>query len=943
MASEPLGEIDGLGAGAEITWSEGVWSFDEDDFLLLALLQDPIYAAELCFQDPKNTEYSGCYRVRDYQYPLFRIDDHYAGAACGRSTGKALANDAPVLTPAGYRPISDLQIGDMVVGSNGLPTPVLGVYPQGMRDIYAVTFRDGTVVECDGDHLWTVTCDHWQSRGHGCKTVRLKEMAATKMSYRVPLPTRVVEFAERPTYPQDPWLVGALLGDGNLTRPGFIRFASVDPENIERLEAALPDDAELAHDGGCNYRIRSREYVYAQPGVKSAGRKPHELLEWSRASGLQGKAAHEKRVPEELLWGSPTERQGVLAGLVDTDGYIDPRSGGAEICTVSPGLAEDIRHLVWSLGGTASIREKKTTHRVAYRVQFRIPHVCPARLERKCAAWRKGDSARTVNRDWRSISSIHPVGQKPATCIEVAAEDGLFMTSNMVLTHNTESIRARAFSHPFRRIGLNLLLTAPELIHLYPLTDAIEGRLRDTRLTREFLDMRGGKTGFTHRPFGVEFLDGTKIIGRIPRLTGVGVKGQHQPDLIIDEAQDYPEKGWIEVNETVMRETVDYKGDPDFHYHFYGVHSGARDSRFHDLIEKGEFRIINVTALQRPDWNATQKANAKAMYGGTSSPDYRRNILGEAGAAASQMFVTGRLIACLDQDRESDYNTKEYKHQLIRVEEFDEYLQGVTDEDWLGAYSAYLDLPDSFGTIYAGSDIGLTISPTEIMVFSHEEVGKVPRMKLLRRYTLERFREIQIRRVYYALAWHFGQRLEAFGIDATGLGKPIFQGIEDDPNTPQRLLDVARGYFFNAKVPVDVDPDFVMEDTNGHLRDQYGSAVKKEVDPLTNQERLVTYMSFIEASTKYLRDWVDSGFLLLPFDTEITTDMQGETQQRIQAVGKISGNRKPNAFHILDAMRGAAMGWKAEEVEEKLEFKKPEPVMDIALDISDPVGMGGMF
>lgn len=590
---KPLGEIENLCEGEPIVWAQGVWTFDDDDFLLLALLQDPIFASELCFSDAKNTEYSGCYRVRDYQYPLFRIEDLYAGAACGRSTGK------------------------------------------------------------------------------------------------------------------------------------------------------------------------------------------------------------------------------------------------------------------------------------------------------------------------------------------------------------TESIKARSFSHTFRRIGLNLLLTAPELIHLLPLTDAVEARIRDTRLTREFLDTRGGKTGFTHRPFGVDFVDGTKIVGRIPRISGTGVKGQHQPDLIIEEAQDYPEKGWTEISETLLREMVNYKGDPDFHFHFYGVHSGARDSRFHALMEGGEFRIINVTALQRPDWNASQKATAKAMYGGSSSPDYRRNILGEAGAAANQMFVSSRLMACVDQDRESDYNTKEYTHQLLRVEEVDEILNGMPEEERPMAYSSILNLPDSFGTSYLGSDIGLTISPTVIMVFSHEVVDKVPRMKLIRRYTLERFREKQIRAIYYALAWRLGLKMEAFGIDATGLGKPIFQAIEDDEDTPPRLLEVARGYFFNAMVPVDVDPDFVMEDNSGHLRDQYGSAVKKEIDPLTNKERLVTYMSMLEASTRYLRDWVDSGFLLLPFDTEITTDMQGETQQRLRTVGKMSGRHKPNAFHILDAMRGAAMGWKAQEIEEKIQFTPREPILDMALDLSDPMdGMG---
>ena len=277
----------------------------------------------------------------------------------------------------------------------------------------------------------------------------------------------------------------------------------------------------------------------------------------------------------------------------------------------------------------------------------------------------------------------------------------------------TESIKWRSVSHVFKRIGQNLLLTAPELIHLLPLTDAVEDRLRSVRLTRDFLKLQGGKTGFTHRPFGADFIDDTKIVGRIPRLTGTGVKGQHQPDLLIDEGQDYPDKGWTEVHETVMKDTVDQDGNPDFTYHFYGVHSGARDGGFFKRTNTGGFQILNVTALQRPGWGKAEKEAAKAAYGGTGAPDYRRNILGEPGAAASAYFVTARLFACVDQDRESDYNEREYRHQEIRVEEFDDMMLPIGD---------VLDLPGGYKDLWCGADLGLTNSPTEILLFSREKV-----------------------------------------------------------------------------------------------------------------------------------------------------------------------------------------------------------------------------
>ena len=57
--------------------------------------------------------------------------------------GRSQPFDAGVLTPEGFRPIGSLQVGDLVVGSDGLPTPVLGVYPQGRREIFRVRAQDG--------------------------------------------------------------------------------------------------------------------------------------------------------------------------------------------------------------------------------------------------------------------------------------------------------------------------------------------------------------------------------------------------------------------------------------------------------------------------------------------------------------------------------------------------------------------------------------------------------------------------------------------------------------------------------------------------------------------------------------------------------------------------------------------------------------------------------
>jgi hypothetical protein len=153
-------------------------------------------------------------------------------------------------------------------------------------------------------------------------------------------------------------------------------------------------------------------------------------------------------------------------------------------------------------------------------------------------------------------------------------------------------------------------------------------------------------------------------------------------------------------------------------------------------------------------------------------------------------------------------------------------------------------------------------------------------------------------------------------MDVTGLGFPMWQEMEDDEAIPADLKESARGYFFNAAVPVGVDVQMVAQDQNGQLRDQYGAQVKKVWNDLTGQDDYVVYMPMIEASTRYLREMVDKTFLLLPFDREITRDMRGETQQRVQRVAGLK--KKPNAFHDLDAQRAMAMAYRAEAVEAAL-------------------------
>jgi phosphate starvation-inducible PhoH-like protein len=63
---------------------------------------------------------------------------------------------ASVLTASGWTTMGQIKLGDKVIGRDGLPTEVIGVYPKGKKDTYKVTTTDGTSTECCLDHLWNL-------------------------------------------------------------------------------------------------------------------------------------------------------------------------------------------------------------------------------------------------------------------------------------------------------------------------------------------------------------------------------------------------------------------------------------------------------------------------------------------------------------------------------------------------------------------------------------------------------------------------------------------------------------------------------------------------------------------------------------------------------------------------------------------------------------------
>ncbi len=69
--------------------------------------------------------------------------------------GKALKVDTPLPTPTGWTTMGEVQVGDLLIGADGLPTRVVAATEVMLgRPCYEVEFSDGTVIVADAEHQW---------------------------------------------------------------------------------------------------------------------------------------------------------------------------------------------------------------------------------------------------------------------------------------------------------------------------------------------------------------------------------------------------------------------------------------------------------------------------------------------------------------------------------------------------------------------------------------------------------------------------------------------------------------------------------------------------------------------------------------------------------------------------------------------------------------------
>ena len=404
----------------------------------------------------------------------FLLSKNGAILADQMGSGKGIITTALAITPTGFRKFGDLKVGDRIIGSNGKSCNITGVFPQGIKDIYKITFNDGYDIVTDSSHLWTVSSRNGgiNSNTHYNKSITLsvEQMLDENLiieqtglgrnknkiykfktyhkepngnnKWQIPI-VNPIHFENNDILPIEPYLLGLSLGDGHFTKSSAISIQLHENDFDELFQNILLTE----HKPFDNKRTAYIDYH---------GSDLKELK-------LENTHSDTKFIPDIYKYSSIEDRLAILQGLMDTDGHcIKSKNGkfcGTEYCTTSEQLADDVAEIVHSLGGIVRKHSKIGKYKKedgtiveckrAYRLNIKMPEQFnPFRLKRKADIYYTPKKYKVG----RYIKNIESCGQAETVCISVDAPDKLYVMEHGIVTHNTLQATVAALESGAKRI-----------------------------------------------------------------------------------------------------------------------------------------------------------------------------------------------------------------------------------------------------------------------------------------------------------------------------------------------------------------------------------------------------------------------------------------------------------------------------------------------------------
>lgn len=328
-------------------------------------------------------------------------------------TGKSLLNSILIPSPyseTGYIRMGDIKVGDYVYDRKGRPTKVLGVFPQGPREVFEIKFTDGRTISADGEHLFSYYT------------------AKQKLKY-----------------------------DNNQYKNGVPNFKTNSVNELLELGVTTP---QANGQSKVKFYLPMNEAVERTP--KEFNLQPYELGtllsdsyfdndKLSEIPELINCNSNDKFIPNDYKLGSIEQRWHLIKGLFDADGNItENNTFDVTYTSISEQLISDIQEVLWSLGVMSTVVDNN--EQTGYTLQIKSQNneknrffSLPRKLE-ICDLAEKQDAhkKRIKKFNFVGIESITKLSTKEdMTCILVDNDEHLFLAGREhIVTHNTETTKA---------------------------------------------------------------------------------------------------------------------------------------------------------------------------------------------------------------------------------------------------------------------------------------------------------------------------------------------------------------------------------------------------------------------------------------------------------------------------------------------------------------------
>ena len=328
--------------------------------------------------------------------------------------------------------VEDVVVGDKLMGDDSTPRNVLSL-ARGRENMYRIIpNRGGESFTCNESHILSLkrTNDGRTDRVNEIENISMRDYINKSSNFKnlYKLYRKEVSFNKK-ELKIDPYIYGLWIGDG-ATEGSYLTTADKEIEDI-----------------WCNYgkAIGLEVHKYSQEGNKSSTYR----LTTGKTSGKAGrniflnviknstKSGH-KRILPEYLQNSEESRLKLLAGIVDSDGYVNHNGGQITITTKYKDLAEDYVYLARSLGMQSSLKESvKTIKKINFKDTYYNVYISGTLCNIPTVLLRKKMSNRKLNKDpLKTGFKVESLGEGDYYGFELDGNH-LYMLGDFTVTHNT--------------------------------------------------------------------------------------------------------------------------------------------------------------------------------------------------------------------------------------------------------------------------------------------------------------------------------------------------------------------------------------------------------------------------------------------------------------------------------------------------------------------------